>query len=319
MSKLHIIMYHYVRDLQNSRYPDIKGMDYQLFRHQIGFLKNNFHVISMEQAIEAWNSPHAKLPENAVLLTFDDGYIDNFTMVFPVLAEYGIQGSFFVPGKILAERKLLDVNKIHFVLASANTEDLIKDIFDYLDEYRRNMGGIPSNDELFKKYAVKARYDDEKIIFVKRILQTALSEEIRNDISSRLFNKYVGVSETVFAHELYMNTDQVRCMRSEGMFFGLHGYDHYWLGNLPEKVMEDDINTALEVLEEYIDYHNWVINYPYGSYNPHVLEYIKSRGCRLGLTTKVEVADNKKHNKYMLPRLDCNDFPPKSTNYLNIQ
>ena len=29
MSKLNVVMYHYVRDLKNSRYPDIKGMDYK--------------------------------------------------------------------------------------------------------------------------------------------------------------------------------------------------------------------------------------------------------------------------------------------------
>lgn len=36
--KLYIVMYHYVRDLQYSRYPQIKGMDYQLFKEQIAFL-----------------------------------------------------------------------------------------------------------------------------------------------------------------------------------------------------------------------------------------------------------------------------------------
>lgn len=36
----------------------------------------------MEEVIEAWNSEHRDLPENAVLLTVEDGYIDNFTMVF---------------------------------------------------------------------------------------------------------------------------------------------------------------------------------------------------------------------------------------------
>ena len=33
--KLNIVMYHYVRDLQNSRYPAIKGLDYNLFKKQI--------------------------------------------------------------------------------------------------------------------------------------------------------------------------------------------------------------------------------------------------------------------------------------------
>lgn len=37
MGKLRIAMYHYVRDLKYSRYPEIKGLDYKLFKEQIDF------------------------------------------------------------------------------------------------------------------------------------------------------------------------------------------------------------------------------------------------------------------------------------------
>ena len=43
------------------------------------------------------------LPENSVLLTFDDGYIDHYTNVFPLLAEMGIPAFFSMPGKIIAQ------------------------------------------------------------------------------------------------------------------------------------------------------------------------------------------------------------------------
>ena len=136
MSKVHIIMYHYVRDLGNSRYPNIKGLDYGLFKEQIAFLKEHFTVVTMEDVIEACNSENDTLPENAVLLTFDDGYIDNFTAVFPVLKEHNVQGSFFIPGKTFTENVLLDVNKIHFILASADIHSLVKDTYALLDRYR---------------------------------------------------------------------------------------------------------------------------------------------------------------------------------------
>lgn len=321
MSKVHIIMYHYVRDLKNSRYPGIKGLDYELFKQQIAFLKEHFTFVTMEDVMEACNSENGTLPENAVLLTFDDGYIDNFTAVFPILKENKIQGSFFIPGKTFTENVLLDVNKIHFTLASADVHSLVKDIYALLDRYRRDgmETEIPSNEELFEKYAAASRFDNKETIFVKRILQTAIPEKIRNQISSELFQKYVGLPEDVFARELYMNRDQIRCMKREGMFIGLHGYDHYWLGNLAEQEMKADIDKALEVMGEFVDGDNWVLNYPYGSYNPQVLQYIASRGCKAGMVTKVAVADTDVHGRFELPRLDCNDFPPKSSNYLNIQ
>lgn len=321
MSKLHIIMYHYVRDLKNSRYPDIKGLDYELFKQQIMFLKDHFTIVTMEEVIEAWNSENGTLPEDAALLTFDDGYIDNFTAVFPILNEYKVQGSFFIPGKSFAENVLLDVNKIHFILASADIHALEKDIFILLDRYREEESEItiPSKEELFEKYAVAGRYDSKETVLVKRILQTAIPERIRNQISSELFQKYVGVPEDKFARELYMNRDQIKCMKREGMFIGVHGYDHYWLGNLAEQEMQTDIDRALEVMDEFIDRDNWVLNYPYGSRNSEVLQYIESRGCKAGMTIEVEVADTAIHGRYELPRLNCNDFPPRSDSYLSIR
>ncbi len=321
MSKVHIIMYHYVRDLGNSRYPNIKGLDYGLFKEQIAFLKEHFTIVTMEDVIEACNSENGTLPENAVLLTFDDGYIDNFTAVFPVLKEHNVQGSFFLSGKTFTENVLLDVNKIHFTLACAEIHTLVKDVLELLDQCRSEEPkvDIPSNEELLEKYAVACWYDTKETIFVKRVLQAALPERMRNRISSELFRKYVGIPEDIFARELYMNRDQIRCMKREGMFIGLHGYDHYWLGNLGVQEMQADIDKALEVMDEFIERDNWVLNYPYGSYNSDVIQYIASKGCRAGMVTKVAVADTKAHGRYELPRLDCNDFPPKSSNYLNIR
>ena len=71
MQRLNIVMYHYVRDLKNSRYPEIKGLDYELFKQQIRFFSEKFHVVRMEDVI-AWYKEKAPLPENAMLLTFDD-------------------------------------------------------------------------------------------------------------------------------------------------------------------------------------------------------------------------------------------------------
>ena len=313
MNKLNIVMYHYTRDLAHSRYPQIKGLDINLFQQQIEFLKRHISVTTMEAPIFAGGGH--KIPDNSVLLTFDDGYIDNYTFAFPVLEEAGVQGSFFIPGKTFATHQLLDVNKIHYILASADIWKLLSDVFERMDFYRGTEFCYPKNDELFVEYAKKSRFDTKETIFIKRMLQTVLPETVRNYIASDLFERYVGVSEEKMAYELYMTQDQIRTLKRHGMFIGVHGYDHYWLGNLSRMQMEKDIDKALDVMDEFIDRKQWVMNYPYGSYNADVLDYIKERGACLGLTTKVAVADFSKYGRLELPRFDCNDFPPKSENY----
>lgn len=316
MGKLYIAMYHYTRDLKHSRYPEIKGLDKELFKNQIEFMKNSFNVVTMEQVLEniQGEGMHG-LPENALLLTFDDGYADNYTVAYPILEEYGLQGSFFILGKTFATHQLLDVNKIHYILASADIYKLVDDLKKQMDYYRGSEYQYASTDELFHDYAVANRFDIKETIFVKRMLQTVLPEKLRNTISSNLFEKYVGVTEEQLAYELYMTEEQIRTIKRHGMFIGIHGYDHYWLGNLPEDKMKQDILMALDTLDEFIDRKQWVMNYPYGSYNQEVIRYIRQQGACIGLTTDVRVAELGKDSAFELPRLDCNDFPPKSENY----
>ena len=309
-------MYHYTRDLQHSRYPHIKGLDIPLFRQQLEYMKGTFNVVTMEQVIDAVER-NIELPENALLLTFDDGYVDNYTYAMPLLEEYGMQGSFFIPGKTFATHQLLDVNKIHYILASANMLELVSDVKRLMDYYRGSEFDFASTDELFEKYAEASRFDTKEIIFVKRMLQTVLPERLRNKISSELFEKYVGVSEEQLAYELYMTEEQIRTMKRHGMYIGLHGYDHYWLANLEPEQMKKDIDMALDVLDEFIDRNKWVINYPYGNCNDVVVDYIYSRGACLGMTTEVRIAQIGVDDRFRLPRLDCNDFPPKSAKYKN--
>ena len=314
-TKLHIVMYHYVRDLAHSRYPNIKALDYSLFRTQIEYLKSKFTFISAEELSAAVNGGD-NLPQNSVLLTFDDGYIDHYTNVFPLLKNNRIPAFFSMPGMIIAENKLLDINKIHFILASSDTP-IIKDrIFDLLNYYRGKEFVIPDNQNLYAEYAVASRFDDPDVVFIKRVLQTALDENLRNKIASQLFREFVSCSEETFSKELYMSYDQVKLMKDSNMCFGLHGYDHYWLGNLPKDQMENDIDKALDVFSSILPKKDWIMCYPFGSYNPDTIEYIKSKGCGIGFTTKTAIADLKNDSPFELPRFDTNDFPPKSERYI---
>lgn len=314
MRQLYIVMYHYTRDLIYARYPNIKGMQLELFRKQIAFLKENFSVITMEEALAA-AAGNVELPEKAALITFDDGYLDNYTYAFPILEEAGIQGSFFIPGKTFSTHQLLDVNKIHYILANADMQQLLTDVYERMDYYRGGTADFPSNEELFQNYARENRWDGKEIVFVKRMLQTVLPKEIRRLICQDLFEKYMDVTEEQLACELYMTADQIRVLKRHGMFIGIHGYDHDRLGELTPAQMQQDITKALDVMDEFVDRKHWVVNYPYGNYNQDVVDYVKSMGACAGVSTEVRTADLDEDDIMILPRWACNDLPPLSENY----
>ena len=308
-----VIMYHYVRDLKNSRFPDIKGLDTKLFEAQIKYLTANCTVISMDTLVNCMQEG-SQLPANSVLLTFDDGYSDHFVNVLPILLKHGIQGCFYPPAKAILNREVLDVNKIHFILASVeNKSVLVEEVLERVGHYREAYR-LNSNEQYFAKHAIASRYDTAEVMFIKYMLQVVLQEDLRLIICNYLFKKYVTNDEASFSEQLYMNVEKIRELRAEGMHIGSHSYDHYWLGSLSKEKQETEINKSLDFLKlTGCDLHNWTMCYPYGNYNQDTLDILENTGCKLALTTKVGVANLSLHKKLELPRIDTNEIPTVET------
>ena len=313
-NRLTVVMYHYVRDLTNSRYPNIKGCDVRLFKEQIGFLKKHYNFVTVEQVLDAYYN-NGNLPEKAVLLTFDDAYKDHFEYAFPILEHDHIQGAFYPPVKAVTEHTVLDVNKIHFILALTPTSKfdmLLNEIKYQLDNYRDEYH-LQTYEYYFNKLAVDERFDQKEIIFVKRLLQVELEEELRKKITDNIFVKVVGIDESAFSRELYMSIDQIKCMVDSGMHIGSHGYDHYWLSSLPKEKQEFEIAKSIEFIDMVGgNPRDWTICYPYGDYNADTITLLKQHGCKMGLTTDDAIAnlsDKESDSIFKLPRLDTNDLP----------
>jgi len=308
-NQLTIVMYHYVREIKNSPFPGIKGREVHEFLNQLDYFQKNYNIIRMEDLLHAIENEE-KLPARALLLTFDDGYVDHFRYVFPLLVERGVQGSFFVPAKVVEEHEILEPNKVHFLLAAVDNIDLlIYEMKKEMNKCRKNHP-LESFDRYFEKYAHANRFDDEKTIFFKRMLQVGLPDEVRRHVSNALFEKYLQVDQKTFSETLYLNKKQLREMVQEGMHVGNHGYDHYWWNKISEEDVENEIVKSLKFLESVnVDTIQWSAAYPYGSYDEKSKKILAKHGCKVAFTTEVRVADLVRNDPLVLPRLDTNDFP----------
>lgn len=66
------------------------------FDKQMAYLKeNNYHTISPAELYDSLEN-NTELPENPVLITFDDGYRDNYENAYPILKKYGFKATVFV-------------------------------------------------------------------------------------------------------------------------------------------------------------------------------------------------------------------------------
>ena len=99
---LQILAYHQVNDERDPFFP---ATPVGVFAQQMEHLASNFTVLSLDAAVEAVRRDD--LPENAVAVTFDDGYKDNYQNAFPVLKELRIPATIFLATDAIGSGRVL--------------------------------------------------------------------------------------------------------------------------------------------------------------------------------------------------------------------
>ena len=301
------VNYHYVRPIKGSRYENIKGLEIKKFIKQLSFLKKNYNIISAEE-ITNFIMHKTKLPKKSCLLTFDDGYKDHHKYVMPELMKKKISGCFFPSAENILNNNITETNKIHFILDKQKDNDLIiKDIDIFL---RSRNFEIPDKKKIYKNFdkIFKKRWGNKKIKYIKFLLQVWIPEPLNEDCCTFLFKKYVKINEKKFSKELYLSTKEIQEMINNGMTIGGHGYRHLRLGDLSYKNQAIEINQMLAFLNRFKIIKNWIMCYPYGSFNNHTKNIIKEKGCLYGFSADPGKSLLSKKNIYNMNRFDTNDF-----------
>lgn len=102
---LPILMYHRV-----SAEPDIPGLTVTpaQFERQLAFLKRRgYQGINLSQLADSLEGK-ISLPDRAVVITFDDGYQDNYTQAWPLLKKYGYSATIFLVSDFVGQDSSFD-------------------------------------------------------------------------------------------------------------------------------------------------------------------------------------------------------------------
>ncbi|MBF0153479.1 MAG: polysaccharide deacetylase family protein [Magnetococcales bacterium] len=309
---LTIVMYHYVRDMPSTPWPAIKGLLTSHFEGQLDYIRRHYSVCTLEQLLAATRDEGDPLPENACLLTFDDGLRDHYETVLPRLLDRKMTGCFFPIADPVENREVVIVHKVHHILAAGvEMERLFHELLELIDAWREAYELPPTDDLLASCIPGAVRYDDARTIQFKRLLQQALPRQAAWAIAGELFQRHVTADEAGFAEEFYLNVEQLREMVAVGMGIGGHGVRHDWMEHLSRQSQREKMLRSRAFLSRILGEPptEWIMNYPYGSHDTRTVGVAQEiPGCRLAVTTRPGlVADFSR--PYQLPRLDTNDLP----------
>ena len=105
-----------------------------------------------------------------------------------------------------------------------------------------------------------------------------------------------------------MSTNDLVKLHKNSMFIGCHGANHVHLNKIKPNEIANEISLNLKFLKKNNIYRkDWIMCYPYGSYNKSTLDILRKKKCFLALT--INNGPNYIHNikKYEIRRIDCNE------------
>lgn len=99
------------------------------FKEQMDYLyKNNYHTATMEE-LERFINGTLDLPKNAIVITFDDGYLSNVIHAYPVMKQYYQKGAIFLGINTVLKKEDYLPSSLQFI----HKDELFKysDVFNY--------------------------------------------------------------------------------------------------------------------------------------------------------------------------------------------
>lgn len=300
------VMYHYVRpepkDLPHFRYLHIDD-----FKAQLDHFSQTDRFIGRDEFEAILNG--TPVPDDGVILTFDDGFRDHCDIVLPELKKRNLWGVFYVPTGMYKTGKMLDVHRIHFLVGKYGGAKILAWLESQIKPEMIQQERLAE----FKTQTYAYQDNDSATTEAKRILNYYLSYDWREQILDKLMAE-LG-DETELISEFYMTPDEIRMMQDEGMVIGSHSDSHPVFSKLERAEQETEIKQSFDFLHQITGGLTLpTFCYPYGrasTYTDITKEILTDNGCRFCFAVEHRdiTEDDLRNNPQALPRWDCNQFP----------
>jgi len=272
--ELTVWMYHYVRDPGDAADAGsgIPGLSVARFAEQLDEMAAHNHMVSWRE-VRAAVLAGQPLPQDATLLTFDDGLRDHYLNVFPMLQARGLSGIFFLLARPPAAGLVLG-HKLHYLLVALGPDGLRRAVWERIS---------PAQQQLFEQAEVRYRARYNELDVLKDVLQRELADDIEG-LLSELFARHVG-DETAIATDYYLQPAQLREMSAGGMHFGGHSASHPWFDFISAERQNTEIAASAQWLTG-IEPGPWSFAYPYGGLSPTAPGLLAQHGFAAAFTTQ---------------------------------
>lgn len=301
-SEVTILAYHRVLEHWNEGQfefdVELISATTQDFSWQMAYVRDNYSPITFRQLI-AHLDGEASLPPRPILITFDDGFDDNYHHAFPILKNAGVPATFFLSTGYIGGVRTFWYDWLCYLCNFAS---------------RKNRSGFIFGGREFvfsADWPSRSENIAELFAFVKRLKDDVLRAELIK-LEEYLEVKY---PEDGFDASRPMSWQQVREMSDSGIEFGSHAVTHPILTNLTIDKLGEELRLSRERLEVELARKIEVIAYPVGedfAFNEAVIKAACDAGYRLGASYISGVNDIAQLDHFRLKRLHIERYTSRS-------
>jgi peptidoglycan/xylan/chitin deacetylase (PgdA/CDA1 family) len=281
-----VLMYHSVAVGDSARYIDPPNrIDQVAFEQQIAFLARRRRVMPLSSVlaeIAAGESPKA----GTVCLTFDDGYLDNLTVVAPLLEKYGLPATLYLATGYVERVESQWADVLYWQIAARTRNRL-----------SLPLAGVESAD--------LGAWADRKnaLRFLHRSLLQACYDE-RRAILDEIGRQLAPEGQPP---RLTMNWSEVRELQHRYPRFELGGHtrDHLDLRTHRGDMAREQINGCAEDIRRELEIAPGPFSYPYSRWSPETRQMVIAGGWTSAVGEGSDIQITSSSDAYAIPRVEC--------------
>jgi peptidoglycan/xylan/chitin deacetylase (PgdA/CDA1 family) len=295
-----VLLYHRVLDL--SLDPQELAVRPDYFNEHMAILKADYHPLTAEEFAD-YLKRRRKFPKRAVLVTFDDGYVDNYTNALPVLESQQLQALFFITTSFLDTGRELWWDDLERILLGTKMKPHALALHIESEKYRYDTSQEKTLWEIYYQLQERLRlsHPDTIASVVKQLqIWAALPEEGRPQ------------------NRLMRFEELARMAASPYVEIGAHTHRHPALGVLDYEQQKQEVRQSLDILQSRLQDKIRYFSYPYGArkilgskryYNQDSLRVVKELGFELAFANYFGQV-HRWTNPYAVPRMLVRNWSP---------
>jgi peptidoglycan/xylan/chitin deacetylase (PgdA/CDA1 family) len=255
-----ILLYHRVHPHSPATFKNNLRVTPAAFERQIRFMKRQGYTFLSLQEVCEHVTTKKPAPEKAVVITFDDGYRDNYTYAWPILKKYRVPAIIFLTTTFVDHGRPLWIDTIDAAINRTTVEKVVYNDQEYYlstPHKRRQFFRRTVDDAKLQP----ASYIDRHVENVCTLLQCNPDE--------------------LHSSRSHLSWDEIREMTADTVTVGSHGLTHISLAHQPREVVEREVKESKRIIETHNDRAVSYFAYPYGqdyNSNEEVISSLRQNG-----------------------------------------